>query len=210
MTWIAIKHKILHSQHFGALSCYSVTDLTAALIHNIEEIWAWDLKASMLTLDIQSAFDAVLSGQLVGQLQEQEWSINVIQWVASFTRSHTVSLHLGNHISQIFQIPADLSQDSPISPILFMLFIEPIFKQGSVCTRHGCFGYADDICQLVAILSLKENCITLQHCTEELRQWGAREGLIFDFSKTELQHFTRGAKHPNPACYIYIPPKAWT
>ena len=48
-------------------------------------------------------------------------------------------------------------------------------------------------------------CSTLQHCTEELSQWGAREGLIFDFSKTEMQHFTRGAKHPNPACSIHTP-----
>src|SRR5699024_3051602 len=70
-----------------------------------------------------------------------------------------------------------------ISPILFVLFIEPIFKQGLTCTRRGRFGYADDICQLVASPSPEENCITLQHCTEELRQWGAREGLTFDFSK---------------------------
>ena len=52
---------------------------------------------------------------------------------------------------------------------------------------------------------LEENCTALQHCTEELRQWGAREGLMFDFSKTELRHFTRGAKHPNPACSIHTP-----
>jgi len=54
-----------------------------------------------------------------------------------------------------------------------MLFIEPIFKQGSVHSQRGRFGYADDICQLVASPSLEENCTVLQHRTEELRQWGA-------------------------------------
>lgn len=131
----------------------------------------------------------------------------MVKWVASFTQGRTASLRLGNYMSQTFQLPAGLPQGSPISPILFMLFIESIFKQGSIRTRRGRFGYADDICQLVASPSLEENYIALQHCTEDLRQWRAREGLTFDFSKTELQHFTRGAKHPNPTCFIRPPPK---
>ena len=32
----------------------------------------------MLTLDVQGAFDAVLRGRLIQQLQEQGWPINVI------------------------------------------------------------------------------------------------------------------------------------
>ena len=86
MTWIAIKHRVLHPQHFGALPLCSATDLTAALVHDVEEAWARGLKASMLTLDVQGAFDAVLPGHLVGWLREQGWPINVIHWVASFTQ----------------------------------------------------------------------------------------------------------------------------
>lgn len=203
MAWIAIKYKILHPQQFGALPLRSATDLAASLIHDVEEAWSRGLKASMLTLDVQGAFDAVLPGRLIRRLQEQGWPINVIRWVASFTQGRTASLRLGNHMSQTFQVPAGLPQGSPISPILFMVFIEPIFKQGSLRTRRGRFGYTDDICQLVASPSLEENCTALQHCTEELRQWGAREGLTLDFNKTELQHFTRGTNHSNPACSIH-------
>ena len=202
MAWIAIKYKVLHPQQFGALPLRSATDLAAALIHDVEEAWSRGLKASMLTLDVQGAFDAVLPGRLVRRLQEQGWPTNVVQWVASFTQGRTASLRLGNHTSQTYQVPAGLPQGSPVSPILFMLFIEPIFKQGSLSTRRGRFGYADDICQLVASPSLEENCTALQHCTEELRQWGAREGLTFDFNKTELQHFTRANNHSNPTCSL--------
>ena len=62
MAWIAIKHKVLHRQQFGALPLHSATDLAAALIHDFKEAWSWGLKASMLTLDVQGAFDAILRG----------------------------------------------------------------------------------------------------------------------------------------------------
>ena len=129
MAWIAIKYKVLQPQQFGALPLRSATDLAAALIHDVEEAWSQGLKASMLTLDVQGAFDAILSGRLIGRLREQGWPINVVQWVASFTQGRTASLRLGNHTSQTYQVPAGLPQGSPISPILFMLFIEPIFKK---------------------------------------------------------------------------------
>jgi hypothetical protein len=87
-----------------------------------------------------------------------------------------------------------------------MLFIQPIFKQGSVRARRGRFGYADDICQLVASPSLEENCVLLQHCTEELGQWGVKEeGLTFYLKKTDLQHFSRGTKAPNSTYSINTP-----
>lgn len=60
LAWTAIRHKVLHPQQFGALPCRSATDLAAALVHDIEEAWARGLFASMLTLDIKGAFDAVL------------------------------------------------------------------------------------------------------------------------------------------------------
>lgn len=86
-----------------------------------------------------------------------------------------------------------------------MLFTEPLFKQGSVQIRRGRFGYADDICQLVASPSLEENCRLLQHTAEELQQWGREEGLTFDLQKTELQHFSRGINDSNPPCHIHTP-----
>lgn len=71
MAWVAITHKVLHPQQFGALPGRSATDLAACLIHDVEEAWARGCKASMLTLDVKGAFDAVLPGRLVQHLWDQ-------------------------------------------------------------------------------------------------------------------------------------------
>ena len=79
-----------------------------------------------------------------------------------------------------------------------MLFIEPLFKCGPLAARRGRFGYADDICQLVASPSLAENVALLASYMDDLQTWAAGEGLAFDFSKSELQHFSRGRMEGDP------------
>lgn len=198
MAWVAITHKILHPQQFGALPGHSATDLAACLIHDVEDAWAWSCKASMLTLDIKGAFDAVLPGHLTQHLWDQGWPAKIVNWVSSFINSQSACLRLGDFTSQVFQVSAGLPQGSPISPILFMLFIEPLFKCGSTRAKRGHLGYADDICQLVASHSLEENNTILASWVTELQEWAAQEGLSFDFTKTEIQHFTQGPIDSNP------------
>ena len=172
LAWTAIKHKVLHPQQFGALPCRSATDLAAALVHDIEESWARGLSASILTLDLKGAFDAVLSGRLNHRLRRQGWPATVLRWVSSFTQDRTAAIQLDGHQSSTFAVPAGLPQGSPVSPILFMLYIEPVFKIGPTIARRGCFGYADDICQLVVSKSLEENTTRLQNITTDLMAWG--------------------------------------
>ena len=69
MAWIVTKHGVLHLQQFETLLLCFAIDLAIALIHDVEESWARGLKASMLTLDVQGAFDTVLPGRLAQQLQ---------------------------------------------------------------------------------------------------------------------------------------------
>ncbi|KAI0999012.1 hypothetical protein K3495_g9183 [Podosphaera aphanis] len=65
MSWIAIKHKVLARPQFGALPQRSSVDLTTCLTHDVETALAKGLTATLATLDIKGAFDAVLPGRLV-------------------------------------------------------------------------------------------------------------------------------------------------
>ncbi|KAL1952888.1 hypothetical protein VTO42DRAFT_4058 [Malbranchea cinnamomea] len=175
LAWTAIREKIVHPQHFGALPGRAASDLVTAVVYDIEESWARGKMVSLLTLDIKSAFDAVLPGRMVRRLQEQGWPQNLIEWVKSFMTGLTGKIKMDGLLGDSFSIPAGLPQGSPVSPILFTFFIQPMFFLGTLVRKRARMGYADDIALLTD------------------------EGLIFDTGKSELVHFTCRRCSNNPA-----------
>ncbi|KJZ70298.1 hypothetical protein HIM_10305 [Hirsutella minnesotensis 3608] len=89
LSWASIHFGVLHPQQIGALPKRSAVDLVAALIHDIEEAFARKQVATLVTLDIQGAFDTVLRNRLVLRLREQGWPLNLAQ-------TNTLTWHIGN------------------------------------------------------------------------------------------------------------------
>jgi ribonuclease HI/endonuclease/exonuclease/phosphatase (EEP) superfamily protein YafD len=197
MSWLAITLQITGTQQFGALPLRSAVDLTACLTHDVEEALADGRKASFLTMDIKGAFDTVLPGRLVRRLREQGWPDNLVRWIQSFVTKRTVQIRLDGETGPVTGIYCGLPQGSPISPILFMLYIAPLFWLGK--TRKHRFGYADDIGLLAISTDLQTNCNKLQADLQEALDWGTSEGITFDPKKSELIHFTRSHKDPQPS-----------
>jgi ribonuclease HI len=188
MAWIAVSLEILASQQFGALPLRSATDLTTCLTHDVEEALNKGLRASVLTMDVKGAFDGVLPGRLVRRLREQGWPECLVRWIQSFATGRTVRIRLDGSTGPVTDVVCGLPQGSPISPILFMLYIAPLFWLGSPYTR---FGYADDVALLRTSTDLESNCNLLTADLQEALDWGQEEGINFDPSKSELLHFTR-------------------
>ncbi|KZL86237.1 endonuclease reverse, partial [Colletotrichum incanum] len=203
LAWITVKpvkHQVLHDQQFGALPLRSCSDLTAAAIHDIECAWQRGLVTSMLTLDVKGAFDAVLPGRLVHRLRQQGWPENLVKWVSSFVIGRRARIRLDGEMGDVFDLECGLPQGSPVSPILFMLYIEPLFKLGTARPgrKRSRFGYADDIAILASSTSLEDNCALLAKEGQEALGWGALGGIMFDLDKLEFIHFTKRRKDGNP------------
>jgi ribonuclease HI len=195
MAWLAIVYHVTGTQQFGALPLRSATDLTTCLTHDVETAFADSQKASFLTMDVKGAFDAVLPGRLVRRLREQGWPDHLVRWIQSFVTQRTVRIKLDGETGPQTDIFCGLPQGSPVSPILFMLYIEPLFWIGRLAKR---FGYADDIGLLEISTDLQKNCNRLQNLLQEALDWGTTEGITFDPKKSELIHFTRSRKDPSP------------
>ncbi len=178
--------KILAPDQCGAISQRSATDLTMALLSDINDQWAQHRVAGMVTIDAQGAFDGVLGGRLIYRLREQGWPKEVLDWVHSFLSNRTARINLDNTTSEPFRTYGGLPQGSPVSPILFLLYIEPLLRLGK-----SRFGYADDACLLGSGKDLPTCGQALQKSLNGALQWGADNGIQFEISKTELQYFHR-------------------
>ncbi|KAL5604928.1 uncharacterized protein BROUX77_005114 [Berkeleyomyces rouxiae] len=94
---------------------------------------------------------------------------------------------MDSFIASTTQLEHGLPQGSPVSPILFLLFIAPMHHS----KMH--FGYVDDAAILGRSSTLEKSAAQAAQLANEAIQWGRQNGLSFSRGKTELQHFHRAA-----------------
>ena len=108
----------------------------------------------MLTLDIKGAFDTVLPGRLILRLRKQGWPNILVNWVTSFVTNYTVQIRLDGETGPYQKITCGLPKGSPVSPILFMLYISPLFKLDRATCK---LRYPDDMAILAISKTLDTN-----------------------------------------------------
>jgi len=170
--------------------------LVAALIHDIEEAFARKKVVTLVTMDIQGAFDTVMRNRLVLRLREQGWPDHLARWAESFMGDRSARVRYQDTTTPFTPLQCGLPQGSPVSPILFLLYTEPIYRLGN---PQGRFGYADDTAILSIGDTVDETTAMASSSIAELVHWGAANGVSFDPKKTEVMHFSRSKLSTAPA-----------
>lgn len=189
IAYLALEAQILSRDQCGAISKRSATDLTTALACDVEEAWLKKKVAGIVTVDVKGAFDGVLHGRLARRLMDQGWPPEVVGWVRSFCAGREARIRLDGHTTSPFPLQCGLPQGSPVSPILFLLYIAPLIQ-----LSRGRFGYADDAAFLEKASTLEGCRRALQAAVDKSLRWGRENGVRFDLLKTELQYFHRKRK----------------
>ena len=198
LAWASIHHEVLHPQQAGALPKRSAVDLVAALIHDIEEALARGQVATLVTMDVQGAFDAVLRNRLTLRLREQGWPTHLVLWVESFMSGRSASIRYQDITTPAAPLSCGLPQGSPCAPLLFLLYTEPIYRIGN---QKGRFGYADDNADLCTGTSLKKTAKEATKRIKDIVEWGRANAITFDPAKTEIMHFTQRTTRRNPPIF---------
>ncbi|KJZ70202.1 hypothetical protein HIM_10425 [Hirsutella minnesotensis 3608] len=79
----------------------SAVDLVTCLVHDIEEAFARKQVATLVTIDIQGAFDTVLRNRLILRLREQGWPPNLARWVGSFMEDRSARVRYQDIVTGI-------------------------------------------------------------------------------------------------------------
>jgi ribonuclease HI len=117
---------------------------------------------------------------------------DLIYWVTSFLMDRQVQLVIDGHGGPEQPINSGLPQGSPVSPILFIIYVRGVFQaiEDRVPGVRP-LSFADDIGLLSQASSVDEVCQKLQLAGEVAIEWGTANGVQFDPGKTEAALFTR-------------------
>ena len=139
-------------------------------------------------LDVKGAFDHVAKNQLLAILQKLRLPISLITWISSFLEDRLLRLSFDNQSEQFNSINTGIPQGSPISSILFLIYIRDLFP--SLATTVKALSYIDNIALVVLTTSFKKNIKILEREVAKLYKLGATNAIEFDLAKTELLYFS--------------------
>ena len=194
MAWTALTYQVISPQHFGALPKRSCMDLVAAAAHDFENALERRLLVSAATLDAKGAFDALLKKRLLKRLRKQGWPLTLLLLIFSFLSLRYIRVRFEGQRTGYSEQECGTPQGSPISPILYILYLEELMNQDTVLR----FGYADDIMLYRISRSLEKNTETLAEDITSILDWGDENKVAFGREKMELLHMARGSTKSNP------------
>jgi hypothetical protein len=166
VAWTALTNQVLSPQHGGALPKRSAMDLVASFTHDVEAAFALGKQVTMITMDVQGAFDALLPRRLLTRMAQQGWPINLLKLVQSFLSKRQVQVRLEKTITDSSLVACSTPQGSPLSLVLYMLYLAELLNQD----HNLRFGYADDICLYRATKSLDLNVQLLAADVRKIKQ----------------------------------------
>ena len=112
-------------------------------------------------MDVKRAFDRVSRAELAQRISELEIDDDLIRWTQSFLKDRWVELVIDGYINPKHKIETGIPQCSPVSPILFLIYISGVFFQvESRLLQISCLSFMDDLRFLVAghsVLEIKKS-----------------------------------------------------
>ena len=123
---IAKSKGLLHPNQCGSLPGLSSTDACLALTHEIKTLQRPRLEVSTLFLDIKAGFDNVNASTLRTRLLAAQVPSYMVDWVSSFLSARTCTLVVQGSPNLSSPVSVGTPQWSPISPLLFLLYVAPL------------------------------------------------------------------------------------
>ncbi|RAL59094.1 hypothetical protein DID88_006740 [Monilinia fructigena] len=129
----ALLEKVLHRyddsddldpQHGGALPKRSAVDLVASFVYDVESAFAQGKEVTLVTLDVQGAFDALLPRRLLERMRKQGWPGKLLRLIGSFLADRKVMVRLeGTYTAEI--------EDAMRNPTGFAVIPDSVMRWGA-------------------------------------------------------------------------------
>ena len=155
----------------GGRKFRSAVNAVINLTHDIQHAFNKKKVTSCLLLDVKGAFNYVSKNQLLQNLHNLNLPKILIQWVTEFMTGRQISLMFNGNQQEMTEIECGIPQGSPISPILFLIYIRNLFAK--IKQKHSniqMFSFIDDVAVYIDNKTAAQNCKQLSQIAQEIFQ----------------------------------------
>ena len=147
-------------------------------------------------MDVAGAFPSVARGCLLRKMRNARVDECLVHWTDSFMRDRRVIMSIDGQEGEEMGVTTGLPQGSPVSPVLFALYIAEI-HQAVESQMEDCRGisFVDDVTWIVEAVDLDDVTAKLKECAQASLRWAENNTVRFETAKTEDILFSRKRKH---------------
>jgi hypothetical protein len=141
--------------------------------------------AGAILMDVKGAFDHVSRTRLTKRLEELEADPQLSRWTDNVMKDRKVLLIINGHETAMKPTNSGIPQGSPISPILFAIYISAVFEEVEDVTGAVGISFVDDLSWIASGANVMEITEILEKCAKIATRWAEQNAVKFDIAKTE-------------------------
>jgi len=141
LAWTSLIHEVLSPQHRGTPPKRSTINLVASFTYDAKYALRQGKKVSLVTLDLQGAFDALLRRRLLQRIRQQGWAVGPPRFLDSFLLDQRVQVRLEGATTEYSPVRCSTPQGLPLLLVLYMLYLAKLLNADPTLW----FGYANNI-----------------------------------------------------------------
>ena len=141
-----VDYSKLHPGQMGGQKERSAIDAITTLVYVVQESWEEKMLAAALFLDVKGAFDYVSKEHLFTRMVELGTDRDFVTWIGVFLIDRKIQLVIDGHDNKERGIKTGIPQHSPVSFILFLIYINGVFnKVSETSPMVTCLSFVDDL-----------------------------------------------------------------
>ena len=182
----------LYPGQMGGRKERSAIDAVATLVYVVQESWEEKKEVAALFMDVKGAFDHVSKEHLLTQMVELGIDGDLVTWIGGFLIDRKIQLVIDRHDNKKREIETGIYQGSPVSPILFLIYINVVFnKVLETSPLVTSLSFVNDLGFIALGSSVKEVVKTLENIAKVVLEWERQNAVTYDVFKTEAILFSK-------------------